>query len=234
MYHISPTDEIKEVVSQQMVKQRQQIGSQEEYQQPGPLGNNILNQLDMQSTEAQGARARTSTSRTSSTRSTRDQVPHIAITISGMDCTFAKETQPPTNVATQTWTLSPTRHQTGSATHQSAGTKRKRYDPKQPIEIGNFQDHQAKQSSPPYLEVPQHDSQRGTRRAAWTPHQTYDNQGCANFHENSEGTVLTSPSCHPLCAYCRTPSHPRSTCLMRAGHLTQGINRLYHPQKGIA
>jgi len=209
MYHISPTDEIKEVVSQQMVKQRQQIGSQEEYQQPGPLGNNILNQLDMQSTEAQGARAKTSTPRTSSTRSTRDQIPHIAITISGMDCTFAKETQPLTNVATQTWTLSPTTHQTSSATHQSAGTKRKRHDPEQPVEIENFQNHQAEQSSPPYLEVPQHNSQGGTRRAAWTPRQTYDNQGCTNFHENSEGTVLTSPSGHPLCAYCRTPSHPR-------------------------
>ena len=163
MYHISPTDEIKEVVSQQMVKQRQQIGSQKEYQQPGPNGNKILNQLDMQSTEAQGARVRTSTSRTSSTRSTRDQVPHIAITISGMDCTFAKETQPPTNVATQTWTLSPTTQQTRSATPQSAGTKRKRHDPEQPIKIENSRDHQAKQSSPPYPEISQHDSQRGTR-----------------------------------------------------------------------
>ena len=104
-------------------------------------------------------------SRTSSTRSTRDQIPHVAITISGMDCTIAKETQtqPPTNVATQTWTLSPTTQQTRSATPQSAGTKRKRHDPEQPIKIENSRDHQAKQSSPPYPEISQHDSQRGTR-----------------------------------------------------------------------
>ena len=112
MYHISPTNEIKRSCIATNGQAATTIGSQEEYQQPGPLGNNILNQSDMQSTEAQGARARTSTSRTSSTRSTRDQIPHIAITISGMDCTFAKETQPLTNVATQTWTLSPTTHQT--------------------------------------------------------------------------------------------------------------------------
>ena len=217
-----------------MVKQQQQIGSQEEYQQPGPLGNKILNQFDMQSTEAQGARAKTTTSRTSSTRSTRDQIPHVAITINGMDCTIIEETQPPTNVATQTWTSSPNTYQTSSATHQSAGAKRKRHDPEQSTEIRNFPDHQAEQSNPPHSEASRHDLQRGTRKAAWTPHQTYDNQGCANFHENSEGTVLTSPSGHPYCAYCRTTSHPRSTCPMRARHLTQGINRLYHPQKGMA
>ena len=50
---------------------------------------------------------------------------------------------------------------------------------------------------------------------------------------NSEGVVLTSPSRHPRCAYCRTPSHPRSTCPMRTKHLAQKIDRLYHPEKGI-
>ena len=173
----------------------------------------------MQSTEAHGARAKTSTSRTSSTKSARGQIPHIAITISGMDCIFTEETQPLTNVTTQTWTLSPT-------------TKRKKHDPEQPVGIGNPQNHQTKQPDPPYPKAP-HNSQTETGRETWTPRQTYDNQGCANFHENSEGTVLTSPSGHPLCAYCRTPSHPRSTCPMRTEHLAQGINRLYHPQKGL-
>ena len=119
-----------------------------------------------------------------------------------------------------------------SATHQSAGTKRKRHDPEQPVGIENSQNHQAEQPSPPYLKAP-HNSQTETGRATWTPRQTYDNQGCSNFHENSEGTVITSPSGHPLCAYCRIPSHPRSSCAMRAEHLAQGINRLYHPQKGL-
>ena len=188
----------------------------------------------MQSTEAQGARAKTSTSRTSSTRSTMDQTPHVAITIHGMDCTIIEETQPLTNVATQTGKSSPNTHHTSSATHQSARAKRKRHDPGQSTKIRSLPDHQAEQSNPPHSEASRHDLQRGTRKPAWTPHQTYDNQGCANFHENSEGVVLTSPSGHPYCAYCRTTSHLRSTCPMRSKHLAKGINRLHHPQKGIA
>ena len=97
----------------------------------------IPNQSGMQSTETHGARAKTSTSRTSSTRSTRGQIPHIAITVSGMDCTFAEETQPLTYVTTQAWTLSPT-------------TKRKKHDPKQPVGIGSPQNHQTRQPDPPY------------------------------------------------------------------------------------
>ena len=69
--------------------------------------------------------------------------------------------------------------------------------------------------------------------APWTPHQTYDSKGCADFHENSEGVVLTSPSGHPYCSYCRITSHKRSTCRIRSKDLSQNIDRLYHPAKGI-
>ena len=207
----------------------------QEFQQPGSLGNKIrTSNSNMQSTEAQGARAKTSTSRMSSTRSTEDQPQHIAITIDGMDCKIIEATQPLTNASTQTWTSALNTHQESSTASQAVGVKRRRHDAGHITEIRIFPDHQAKQSNPQHSEAQRHELLRGTRKATWTPHQSYDNKGCANFHENSEGVVLTSPSGHPYCGYCRTTSHPRSTCPMRSKHLAQGINRLHHPQKGIA
>ena len=69
------------------------------------------------------------------------------------------------------------------------------------------------------LEAQGHDLLEGTKTAPWTPHQSYDSKGCTNFHENSEGVILTSPSGHPYCAYCHITSHPRSTCPMRSKHI---------------
>ena len=129
-----------------------------------------------------------------------------------MDCEIIEATQPLTNAATQTWTSSPNTHQESSAASQAVGAKRKKHDPEHITEIRIFPDHQAEQSNPQHSEAPRHDLRRGTRKATWTPHQSYDNKGCANFHENSDGVALTSPSGHPYCAYCRTTSHPRSTC----------------------
>ena len=68
---------------------------------------------------------------------------------------------------------------------------------------------------------------------SWTPHQTYDSKGNSNFHQDSEGVVLTTPSGHPYCAYCRIPSHPRRSCPMRIKDLTNQVDRLYHPSRGI-
>ena len=81
----------------------------------------------MQSTEAQGARAKTSTSRTSSTRSKEDQPQHIAITIDGMDCDIIEATQPLTNASTQTWTSTPDTNQESPTASQTVGTKKRRY-----------------------------------------------------------------------------------------------------------
>ena len=76
-------------------------------------------------------------------------------------------------------------------TSRAVGAKRKKHDPEHVTEIRIFPDHQAEQSNPQHSEASRHDLRRGTRKATWTPHQSYDNQGCANFHENSEGVVLT-------------------------------------------
>ena len=141
-----------------------------------------------------------------------------------MDCEIIEATQTSTNASTQTWASSPNTHQVPLTAPPAVGAKRRKHDPERITEIRIFLDHQANQSNLQHSEAPRHDLQRGTRKATWTPHQSYDNKGCANFHENSEGVVLTSPSGHPYCAYCRTTSHPRSTCPMRAKHLAQGIN----------
>ena len=141
-----------------------------------------------------------------------------------MDCEIIEATQPFTNAATQTWTSSPNTHQVSSTASRAVGSKRRKHDPERITKIRIFPDHQADQSKPQHSEAPRHDLQRGTRKATWTPHQSYDNKGSANFHENSEGVVLTSPSGHPYCVYCRTTSHQRSTCPMRSKHLAQGID----------
>ena len=67
---------------------------------------------------------------------------------------------------------------------------------------------------------------------SWTPHQTYDSRGNANFHQDSEGVVLTTPSNHPYCNYCKIPSHPRRSCPMRIKDLANRVDRLHHPNKG--
>ena len=185
----------------------------------------------MQSTEAHGARAKTSTSRTSSTRSKEDRPQHITITIDGMDCNIVEATQPMDSAPTQTWTSEPTTNQEPPIESQTIGAMKRRYYAGHITEIRIFPDHQARLSNPQQSEAQEHDLLEETKTAPWTPQQSYDSKGCANFHGNSEGVVLTSPSGHPYCAYCRITSHPRSTCPMRSKHLDQNIDRLYHPKR---
>ena len=173
----------------------------------------------MQSTEAQEARAKTSTSRTSSTRSNEDQPQHITITIDGMDCNIVEATQPMDSAPTQTWTSEPNTNQESPIASQTIGAKKRRYYAGHITEIRIFPVNQAHQSNPQQLEAQGHDLLEGTKTAPWTPHQSYDSKGCTNFHENSEGVILTSPSGHPYCAYCHITSHPRSTCPMRSKHI---------------
>ena len=135
---------------------------------------------------------------------------------------------------TQTWTSEPNTNQKSPIASQTIGAKKRRYYAGHITEIRIFPDNQAHQSNPQQSEAQGHDLLEGTKTAPWTPHQSYDSKGCTNFHENSEGVILTSPSGHPYCAYCHITSHPRSTCPMRSKHLDQNIDRLYHPEKGVA
>ena len=148
-----------------------------------------------------------------------------------MDCEIIEATHTSTNASTQTWTSSSETHQVPSTAPPAVSAKKRKYDPERTTEIKIFPDHQANQSNPQHSEATQHALPRGTRKATWTPQQSYDNKGSANFHENSVGVVLTSPSGHPYCAYCRTTSHPRSTCPMRAKHQPLRITTLPARQK---
>ena len=189
----------------------------------------------MQSDKPQGARAKTSTPRTSST--TNEVIPQqTTILMDGMDCTTTEDNQPKDDASTQTWTANSTPGPSPSAP-QAIGNnnfKRKRSYAGHITNIRIFPDQQTHQFSPQHSEAQRHDLQEETRKMApWTPQQTYDSKGCADFHENSEGVVLTSPSGHPYCSYCRITSHKRSTCRIRSKDLSQNIDRLYHPAKGI-
>ena len=66
-------------------------------------------------------------------------------------------------------------------------------------EVRIFPDHQAHHSTPQQSEAQGHDLSEGKKETPWTPQQTYDIKGCANFYQYSEGVVLTSPSGHPHC-----------------------------------
>ena len=191
----------------------------------------------MQSDKSHGARAKTSTPRTSST--TNEVKPQqIIISIDDMDCNIKEDDQPKDDASTQTWTVNSTPEPKSPSAPQAMGnnnnSKRKRSYAGHITNIRIFPDQQTHQYSPQHSEAQRHDLQEETRRMApWTPQQTYDSKGCADFHENSEGVVLTSPSGHPYCSYCRITSHKRSTCRIRSKDLSQNIDRLYHPSRGI-
>ena len=189
----------------------------------------------MQSTYTHGARAKTSITRTSST-STEDRPHHISITIDGKDCNVImvnhQKDDTPTQPQPPTERVKPGPPLASQSTGTTS-TNRKRSYAGKITEVKIFPDTQAHHSTLQHSEAHQHDQPEGKKETPWTPHQTYDNKGCANFHQNSEGIVVTTPSGHPLCGYCRIPSHPRSTCQMRIKHLAQNIDRLYHPEKGV-
>ena len=42
------------------------------------------------------------------------------------------------------------------------------------------------------------------KKIHWTPKQFYDDKGNPDYQMNSDGIVLTSPSGHPFCSYCRS------------------------------
>ena len=186
----------------------------------------------MQSTHIQGARAKTSTSRISSTAN-EDQPQHVTITIDSTDCTIVRANRQNDSALTQTQTLKTNTNQGTPMASQAIGTnphKKRRSYAGNITEVRIFLDHQAHQFTPQQSEAQRHDLLEGTKMTPWTPQQSYDVKSCANFHQNSEGVVLMSPSGHPHCGYCRITSHPKSTCPMRTEHLAK-ISTNYTTQK---
>ena len=127
----------------------------------------------------------------------------------------------------------------------SLGTARKRCnDPSHPPRkyVGQMTDLQyvitpdnqpnRREHSPQPIGAQQRDPLVTETTKSWTPHQTHDSEGNANFHENSEGIVLTNLSDQPYCNYCKIPSHPRWTCPMRIKDLAGQVKRLHHHNKG--
>merc|ERR1712008_643435 len=121
----------------------------------------------------------------------------------------------------------------------SLGTARKRCnDPSHPPRkyVGQITDlqyvinpdnqpHRREHSAQP-IRAQQQDPLVTETTKSWTPRQTYDSERNANFHENSEGIVLTNLSDQPYCNYCKIPSHPRWTCPMRIKDLAGQVKRL--------
>ena len=109
-------------------------------------------------------------------------------------------------------------------------------------EVRRRQQIQAKASAPrrkgegiPVMEkvtvTPTQPQTRG--KLIWSPHQSVDYRGHHNFHQNREGIVVKTNLGHPRCNYCFIPSHSRENCVFRREDLIRGIDRLYHPQKGL-
>ena len=159
----------------------------------------------MQSAHIHGARAKTSTSRISSTAN-EDQPQHVTITIDSMDCDIVMANQQTDGALTQNQPSKRSTNQGTPVASQAIGSnqhRKKRSYAGNITEVRIFPDHQAHQSTPQQSEAQGHDLLKGKKITPWTPQQTYDVKGCANFHQNSEGEVLTSQSGHPHCAYCR-------------------------------
>ena len=149
----------------------------------------------MQSTHIHGARAKTSTTRTSSTAN-EDQPQHVIITIDNTDCDIVMVNQKDCQTLTQNH---PSKRSTDSGAPSASQATGSYPQPKKRSYAGIitsvriFLDHQAHQSTPQQSEAQGHDLLEGMKETPWTPHQTYDTKGYANFHQNSEGVVLTSP-----------------------------------------
>ena len=157
---------------------------------------------------------------------------HIVVTFNKQKCEVVKISQYNYDIITKNCT--DIRLPATSQLQEDSPLLRQRTNAGQVNRIRIFPGHQVSQPSPQRVEAHEWDLLEERREGPWSPHQTYDNKGTTNFQQNSDGVVLTSPSGHTYCAYCHITSHPRESCLMRAKHLSQNIDRLYHPAKGIA
>ena len=101
-----------------------------------------------------------------------------------------------------------------------------------PMGQSNSQIHQTS----PCRTHPHCDSQNirdNTTNPAWELAQTKDPQGINNFHQDSNGKLITTDSGSPQCNYCKLPNHARQRCAFRLKDLDYNIDRQVHPRKGF-
>ena len=190
---------------------------------------------NMQSTQKEGARAKTSNPRIRST-SKEDSPRYIIVTNNNKDCnlvtvdgndydTITQGHPSKRTIATKTSSANQTADDRPQKTRRSyAGTITGiRFFPEQQEHPSTSQESQSEKDpmSERKKEVP------------WTPKQFYDVKGNPDYHMNLDGVVLTSLSGHPFCAYCRIPSHSRRSCHIRIEDLARNIDRPFHPNRGI-
>ena len=72
-----------------------------------------------------------------------------------------------------------------------------------------------------------------TTNSAWELAQMKDPQGINNFHQDSNGKLITTDSGSPQCNYCKLPNHARQRCAFRLKDLDYNIDRQVHPRKGF-
>ena len=180
----------------------------------------------MQSSEEQGARARTPNK--DSPRHfivSNDDDIYNTVTINRDDYNTLTRGHPSTRTVTpKIPSLPKTKDHTTQRTRRSyAGT----------ITGITFLSEQNLQSTARSSQSMEDNESKRKKEVPWTPKQFYDGKGNPDYQMNSDGIVLTSPSGHPFCSYCRIPSHSRRSCHVRIEDLAKNIDRAFHPAKGI-
>ena len=179
----------------------------------------------MQSSEKQGARAKTPT---------KDSPRHFIISIEDDTYNTVTVNQEDYDILTQgppsTRTATPKTPSAPRAVNHHPQHTRRLYAGT--VTGITFFSEQNLQSTPQSSQSMENDELKGKTEVPWTPKQSYDNKGNPDYQMNSDGIVLTSPSGHPFCSYCRIPSHSRRSCHIRIEDMAQNIDRPFHPSRG--
>ena len=72
-----------------------------------------------------------------------------------------------------------------------------------------------------------------TTNSAWELAQMKDPQGINNFHQDSNGKLITTDLGSPQCNCCKLPNHARQRCAFRLKDLDYNIDRQVRPRKGF-
>ena len=180
----------------------------------------------MQSSEKQGARAKTPT---------KDSPRHFIISIEDDTYNTVTVNQEDYDTLTRghpsTRTVTPKTPSAPKAVDHHPQQTRRLYAGT--VTGITFFSEQNLQSTPQSSQPMENDESKGKTEIPWTPKQSYDDKGNPDYQMNADGIVLTSPSGHPFCAYCRIPSHSRRSCHIRIEDMAQNIDRPFHPSRGI-
>ena len=180
----------------------------------------------MQSSEKQGARAKTPT---------KDSPRHFIISIEDDTYNTVTVNQEDYDILTKghpsTRTVTPKTPSAPKAVDHHPQQTRRLYAGT--VTGITFFSEQNFQSTPQSSQSMENDESKGKTEIPWTPKQSYDDKGNPDYQMNSDGIVLTSPSGHPFCSYCRIPSHSRRSCHIRIEDMAQNIDRPFHPSRGI-